>query len=325
VTKRQTLSPPGGGTAPAKTPARLLPAILMDEISECLVFQGNRWGPCSHTPPVQTGFADHGLLSLCLQTPPLLAYDGDCGFCTYWVRYWQRLTGARVRYAPYQTIAADHPEVSEGEFAAAIQLFEAGGVRYSGAEAAFQVLALAPVGGASLWLYHWMPGFAALAEAVYRLVARHRVAAYHRSRLLWGAERFPSTWHLGSWLFLRLLGLASLVAFVSIGAQILGLVGSDGILPIIGSLAPKWLSPSLSCLRGKGPIEAKIGEDRYRVVLFLPRKRPPAGYMIDVLVVSECRFVRVAYLCAVILDLLDTLFFRQRFHAATCVVAYVCS
>jgi hypothetical protein len=27
---------------------------------------------------------------------PLLAYDGDDGFCAYWVRYWQRLTGERI-------------------------------------------------------------------------------------------------------------------------------------------------------------------------------------------------------------------------------------
>ena len=45
---------------------------------------------------------------------PLLAYDGGCGFCAYWVRYWQRLTGERVRYTPYQEIAADHPGVPVG-------------------------------------------------------------------------------------------------------------------------------------------------------------------------------------------------------------------
>jgi len=168
--------------------------------------------------------------------PPLLAYDGDCGFCAYWVRYWQRLTGERVQYAPYQTIAVDHPEVPEVEFAAAIQLFEADGGRSSGAEAAFRVLALAPGGGASLWLYRRLPGFAALSEAAYRVVAHHRVAAYHWARLLWGAERYPPSWHLVSWLFLRLLGLTFLVAFVSIGTQILGLVGSDGILPLAHSL-----------------------------------------------------------------------------------------
>ena len=56
--------------------------------------------------------------------------------------------------------------------------------------------------------------------------------AYRWSRLLWGQERHPPTFHLVSWLFLRLLGLTFLAAFVSIGSQITGLVGSDGILPL---------------------------------------------------------------------------------------------
>jgi predicted DCC family thiol-disulfide oxidoreductase YuxK len=29
---------------------------------------------------------------------PLLIYDGDCRFCIYWARYWERLTGHRVTY-----------------------------------------------------------------------------------------------------------------------------------------------------------------------------------------------------------------------------------
>src|SRR3989442_8998061 len=36
---------------------------------------------------------------------------------------------------------------------------------------------------------------------------------------------------LASWLFLRLLGLIYLAAFVSLATQIKGLVGSNGILP----------------------------------------------------------------------------------------------
>jgi predicted DCC family thiol-disulfide oxidoreductase YuxK len=162
----------------------------------------------------------------------LLAYDGDCGFCAYWVRYWQRLTGERVRYVPYQEIAADHPDVPVEEFARSIQLFEPEGARYSGAEAAFRVLALVPGGGTSLWLYRHLPGFAGLAEATYSLIAQHRDMAYRWSRLLWGRERYPSTYDLVSWLFLRLLGLTYLVAFVSIGSQITGLVGAEGILPL---------------------------------------------------------------------------------------------
>jgi predicted DCC family thiol-disulfide oxidoreductase YuxK len=185
---------------------------------------------------------------------PLLAYDGGCGFCAYWVRYWQRLTGEGVRYAPYQDIAADHPEVAVEEFARAIQLFEPDGAHYNGANAAFRVLARAPGRGAGLWLYRHVPGFARLAEAIYTLIAHHREAAYRWSRLLWGPERYPPTFHLVSWLFLRLLGLTFLVAFVSIGNQITGLVGSDGILPLSRYLATVtaehgpwcyWFAPTL--------------------------------------------------------------------------------
>lgn len=163
---------------------------------------------------------------------PLLAYDGDCGFCAYWVRYWQRMTGERVRYAPYQEIAGDHSEVPVEEFARSIQLLDPEGARYSGAEAAFRVLALVPGKGTSLWLYRHLPGFAGLAETGYRLIAQHREMSYRWSRLLWGRERYPPTYDLVSWLFLRLLGLTYLVAFVSIGSQITGLVGEEGILPL---------------------------------------------------------------------------------------------
>ena len=92
------------------------------------------------------------------------------------------------------------------------------------------VLARAPGKASGLWLYRHLPGFAWLSETVYTLVAHHREAAYRWSRLLWGPERYPPTYRLVSWLFLRLLGLTFLVAFVSIGNQIIGLVGADGIL-----------------------------------------------------------------------------------------------
>ncbi|MGB3020718.1 MAG: hypothetical protein WBB50_01180, partial [Methyloceanibacter sp.] len=47
---------------------------------------------------------------------PLLIYDGDCGFCGYWARYWQKLTGDSVQYQPYQDAAARYPEISQAEF-----------------------------------------------------------------------------------------------------------------------------------------------------------------------------------------------------------------
>ncbi len=51
------------------------------------------------------------------------------------------------------------------------------------------------------------------------------------ARLAWGAQREPTTYALVGWLFLRSLGCIYLIAFVSFGVQIVGLIGSNGILP----------------------------------------------------------------------------------------------
>ena len=56
---------------------------------------------------------------------PLLIYDGDCGFCFYWASYWQKLTGDRVDYRPYQEVEAQYPEIPQAEFQRAVQIHRA--------------------------------------------------------------------------------------------------------------------------------------------------------------------------------------------------------
>ena len=51
---------------------------------------------------------------------PVLVYDGDCGFCGYWARYWQKLTGERVAYRPYQEVAARYPAIALADFQRAV-------------------------------------------------------------------------------------------------------------------------------------------------------------------------------------------------------------
>ncbi len=91
----------------------------------------------------------------------MLIYDGDCGFCVYWARYWQKLTGERVDYRPYQEVAADYPEISEAEFQRAVRYIAPEGRRAKAAEASFLTLSHAPGKGFWLWLYEHVPGFAA--------------------------------------------------------------------------------------------------------------------------------------------------------------------
>src|SRR5271157_2524487 len=165
---------------------------------------------------------------------PLLIYDGDCGFCFYWARYWQRLTGDKVEYRPYQQVAAQYPTIAEADFRRAVQFIAADGRRASAAEASFLTLSHAPGKGFWLAFYRHLPGFAAVSEWVYAFIAAHRPVFYRLSLLLWGRNHEPPRYELISFLFLRLFGLIALSAFVSFAVQAQGLIGSRGILPLAG-------------------------------------------------------------------------------------------
>ncbi|MGA2777443.1 MAG: lipase maturation factor family protein [Steroidobacteraceae bacterium] len=163
---------------------------------------------------------------------PLLVYDGDCGFCTYWARYWRALTGTLVDYRPYQEVASQHPGVPVAEFQRAVQYFGADGSRASAAEASFLTLSHARGKGHWLALYRRVPGFAALSEWAYAFIAARRPGFHRISLTLWGRDFVPPRHELVSFLFLRLFGLIYLAAFVSFAVQAQGLIGSHGILPL---------------------------------------------------------------------------------------------
>jgi hypothetical protein len=112
-----------------------------------------------------------------------------------------------------------------------VQLVEPDGCVYGGAEAVFRALAQNPH---ERWLLDWYehsPVFAHASEWGYRVVARHRTFFSALTRLGWGRHVDPPTHNLVRWAFLRALGVIYLIAFVSLWVQIIGLVGSDGILP----------------------------------------------------------------------------------------------
>ena len=179
---------------------------------------------------------------------PLLIYDGDCGFCTYWARYWQNLTGDRVSYAPYQEVAAQYPAIPLAEFQRAVQYVAPDGKIASAAEASFLTLSHARGKGFWLALYRRLPGFAAISERVYAFIASHRPVFHRLSLWLWGSDYVPPRFDVVCWLFLRAIGLIYLAAFVSFGVQAMGLIGSHGILPL-----PEFIDA----------IRSKFGAERY--------------------------------------------------------------
>jgi predicted DCC family thiol-disulfide oxidoreductase YuxK len=161
-----------------------------------------------------------------------LVYDGDCEICRYWVDYWKRLTVGRVVYRPYQEAASDFPTISPEAFKRAIQLIEPNGQVYAGAAATYRVLRYAGGRKGWWWAYEYVPGFAPVSERAYAFFASRRGLLRRLSYLSWGPRPEPLSYDIVSWVFLRLLGAIYTAAFTSLGAQIVGLVGEHGILPV---------------------------------------------------------------------------------------------
>lgn len=107
---------------------------------------------------------------------PLLVYDGDCRFCTLWIKRWQQITGDRVDYFPAQdaSVSARFPEIPREQFETAVQLIEPTGEVFSGARAALGALASNASWAWLLRCYESSLWFARLAEGSYRFVAKHR-------------------------------------------------------------------------------------------------------------------------------------------------------
>jgi predicted DCC family thiol-disulfide oxidoreductase YuxK len=164
---------------------------------------------------------------------PLLVFDGDCNFCTLWIRRWQQITGDAVDYLPSQdaNVAIQFPEISRERFQTSVQLIETDGAVYSGAEAVFRLLAKNPKRQWPLRAYESSPASANITEWAYRFVARHRIFFSRLTRWSWGKHVELPDYFLTRWIFLRALGAIYLIAFVSLWTQIGGLIGHNGILP----------------------------------------------------------------------------------------------
>ena len=170
---------------------------------------------------------------------PVLIYDGECRFCCYWVRRWERATGEAVTYLAQQdpSVAERVPEIPPAHLAEAVHLVDAQGRVWRGAEAVSRSLACNPHWRWPLGLYQSVPGVAPVIEAAYRFIAKHRTLFSLVTRLLWGVHSAPPSYRLVEELFLRGLGLIYFVAFLSLWVQVNGLLGPDGVLPAQGYMS----------------------------------------------------------------------------------------
>lgn len=161
---------------------------------------------------------------------PVLIYDGDCGFCRLWITRWSSLTGDKVDYLPAQEVGKNYPQISPELFEFSVYFVDSEGNFCSGAQAVFKTLAT--TGNLFPLAYERIPGVALISEWGYSKIAENRKLFSTLTRWIWGNTLESPTWFLTRRVFIFLLGLVYLLAFLSLWIQIEGLVGKEGILPV---------------------------------------------------------------------------------------------
>lgn len=103
-----------------------------------------------------------------------MIWDGNCGFCAWWITRWNKMTRGEIDYHPYSEVSQDFPDIDLKAFQQAVRLIEPSGRVFSGAEAAFRSFIYGTSWG-WLWpLYTKKKWFGSLANAFYDWVAKHR-------------------------------------------------------------------------------------------------------------------------------------------------------
>ena len=71
---------------------------------------------------------------------PVMVWDGDCGFCRYWMLRWKKISGNQIAYEPYQESYHKYDDIPVERFKEAVQFIETDGQIYSGPAAAYRSL-----------------------------------------------------------------------------------------------------------------------------------------------------------------------------------------
>ena len=103
-----------------------------------------------------------------------LIYDGECCFCKRWAGRLSYFTNNHVEYLSSSEALVRFSQIPTENYNRSIKLVDSEGNVFEGAEAVFRTLACVPGKTWPLWVYQNIPGFALIAEWVYRTVAKNR-------------------------------------------------------------------------------------------------------------------------------------------------------
>lgn len=143
---------------------------------------------------------------------PLMIWDGECGFCHYWIIRWWIMSGDVIEYQKYQLAYKRVHDISIEQYKEAVRLILPNGAVHSGPDAAYKAFELA---GKYPFLTKWYSKggwFMQLSDWGYQRVADHRYQLFRLTKRLFGKNpRVPKN-HWVNYLFATIVVLFGLLA-----------------------------------------------------------------------------------------------------------------
>src|SRR5690554_435874 len=141
---------------------------------------------------------------------PVMVWDGECGFCRYWITSWSQKTKDRIVFKTYQEVAGIFPDIPLKEFKKASRLIEPDGSIYSGPDSAFRVFTYFEKQN-NFWhnLYTKHTWFKSLSNNAYNFIAKHRSSMFMLTKIFFGnnPKSLSPYWLVGSVVVISLLFL----------------------------------------------------------------------------------------------------------------------
>lgn len=119
---------------------------------------------------------------------PMMVWDGDCGFCKYWVVKWRKITGTRIDYKIYQEVFTDFEDIPKERFQEAVRLIDIDGMIYNGPEAAYRSLWISGKWYNLFRLYRSNKLFRRFSDYFYDLIAQNRPFFFWLTKIMFGTK-----------------------------------------------------------------------------------------------------------------------------------------
>ncbi|MAP79974.1 MAG: thiol-disulfide oxidoreductase [Aequorivita sp.] len=128
---------------------------------------------------------------------PMMIWDGDCGFCKYWIIRYKSKTEDRVSYKTYQEAAGYFKDIPLKEFQKASRFIDLNGTVYSGPNSIYKTFTYYIQTPSPQWhnLYNASQLFRFISNSGYNFIAKNRSFMFKLTRSFLGNNPTNLKWY----------------------------------------------------------------------------------------------------------------------------------